>query len=532
MDQIFDYVPLFDASFVFPTLAPQTGPIIIPSPLPNTSSSSSSYAPIKRGRGRPRKSESEKKTKPSKSKQQRTTPPLPIDGIPVKRGRGRPRKYVPIFPIATTTTPLPLLPLLPAAAATTGEPSLFRTVATYPAEVMDADQTNYLSIEICEPSQQARIIGNAENKVNNVRQGFFKFGCPVVIKSFRARAYEYMLPAIASNLFLLNVLCSLNVMKTKHGKVSVFPVTVFTSEDQRQDGRGGEPCLAIHVAHMKVLIWRVFSASRCVVNNGTLMSGMESVCHAFNCADDKELTILSGVEEYNKPHLQAKGAFMLLPAGWFDVMKVFFIKGENDFYLRDIGEIFSGVYDQIETLRGKFDDTFRVLWLGEEREANVAMMTRIHKPYTHHTFSMTRCRALNQKVRVNSNGMRLDLPPPNHPSPLKYNELSFGYGVICWKEQLQILNSAYTFVTGQLVTKPTHQFGLFFLDENTPVGSREDCLKIGILEDVEKSSVDRVVRMKRYALSQRYGQDFIRNYFGANRVYYSKQEDDTEEKFD
>ncbi len=432
------------------------------------------------------------------------------------RKRGRPR--------GSKNKKTSNVPTVPKRKRMRGDREVFREFAVLPKCLMDPAITGQFNMagekqEICR-----KYIPFAEQKCQMVKRGELAFGIPVVVPSFQEpKSISYVLDATLPNLFLMNVLCSDNVCETRFGKVSVFPFTVYTSPEAKEDGVGGYPVLAVHVGHIKTLIWRIFSACRNAdIKNPTLMKHAHYQA-PYDFDQDVEFTKFTGFETYSSIESKAQGSYMLIPAPWFDVMKHYFITQHGN--KRDIGEIFRRVYGTIPGLEGKFDDKFRAIWLGDERTANVIAMIR-HEGKDH-TFGMCRVRSLNNIVHVGKSGRLWILDngnAPKHPT-VTYNENSFAYGVQCWKEQIGWLNSAYTYFTGHILREPSHLLGLLTLDDTKlPVMSKAACVANGIHNDTELPKISQAVRRSRHNLESIYGTDLVQNFFGKDntRVYLRK----------
>lgn len=400
--------------------------------------------------------------------------------------------------------------------------SVFRVVFRYPSYLSDPTSVGQLSIHTCNPDFAQQTIQIAESKLKQVLNGTQVFGKPIVITSFQPPHHlDYVLAATAPNLFFMTVLFSANVMDTRYGKVSVFPVTVFTSDTARQSGKTGYPCLAVHAGHFKKLMWRVYSGTKKLIGNSVLMDQLSPYACPYNMAEDAPLITFSGFEPYNQTTQKKEGGFLLLPAHWLDVMKHFFVTPE--FAIRDIGEIFRRVYANIKDLQGKFDNMFRVIWAGEERTANV--MDTLKLPSNKHVFSMARARAVSGETRIGGTGMYWFLDPISSKDSLaQYDKISsFAYGVQCWREQLQYLNSAYTFFTGITPANTSHHYGLLRLDETLPVLNRNQSLAKGIPNDAGEGTISSHVRAARYRMVSTLGRDHLATFFGPEvNIYYKR----------
>lgn len=437
------------------------------------------------------------------------------DGV-TKRPRGRPRKV----PLTADQQQQQLMKRQQQAVTSETADQLVK----FPPEMTDLDAAGALDFNISKEETRLPALQAAEKKFAQVYEGRFAFGQPVVIESFEFNDAPLLLPAIISNIIVMSVLFSKGALETKHGKVSVFPVTVYRNAAQAAAQQQGYPCVALHVGQFKVLCWRVFSACRKIVSNSSICNGFSAVASRFNPPDDGPLTRLAGVEEYTNPKLHAMGGFLLLSAKWLDVMKSFFV--QKDFGRRDIGVLFRSVYSHTPSLKDKFSDMFRVIWLGMEREANVNSMLRLDSPISDHFFSMTRCRAASGAVRIgpHKSGPLWVINPPKNDAPISYSSLSFCYGVQCWREQLVMLNSAFVYFTSteeQLspMLEPRHMAGLTCLEE-TPllVLDRVQCLRQGLLDDRKAQGEEDLVRHlrnARKALANKYGSSILSNFFGV-----------------
>jgi hypothetical protein len=464
---------------------------------------------VKRGRGRPKGSKNKKGRKgdvPS-TLQLPQLPQLPQLSKP-REGQGQQQEQQ---TFDSSTTP-----------SVFDDQKVFRVVFRYPSYLSDPIKVGQLSIYTCNPGFVQRTIQSAEAKLNQVLDGTQVFGKPIVISSFqRPTNLDYVLAATAPNLFFMTVLFSANVMDTRHGKVSVFPVTVFTTESAKQSGKTGYPCLAVHAGHFKKLMWRVYSGTKKLIGNSVLMDQLTPYSCPYNVAEDAPLITFSGFEPYNQTSQKKEGGFILLPAHWLDVIKHFFVTPE--FTIRDIGDIFRQVYANIEDLRGKFDNMFRVIWAGEERSANV--MDTLKLPSNKHVFSMARARAVSGETRIGGTGMYWFLDPLSSKDALAHYDKvsSFAYGVQCWREQLQYLNSAYAFFTGETPIATSHHYGLLQLDDTLPVRNRDQCLLKGIPNDTGEGTISSHVRSARYRMVSTLGREFLATFFGPEvNIYYKR----------
>ena len=455
--------------------------------------------------------------------------------IPPKKKRGRPkgktnakrpisnedRENAVAFAALNPGVPNPFLGNPMKKAKIEKDPNVFRSFATYPKYLMDPEVVRCLDfMNEGTPEIRQAILSAAESKLNQVLSGATVFGEPVLIKSFKPIRPPFTMVASPQNLFLWHVLLGRGVMTTRHGMVSVFPVTVYNSEKNFQKRQQGFPCLVVHIGHIKTLMWRIFSCCRNMPISNETLSNQWHYQMEYDVNDDAPLIALSGFDAYHIESHKQQGGFMLFSAEYVDVMKHFFVTPTR--CLRDIGTILSLVYRHIPELAGKFTDEFRSLWLGEEREPNVRYM--LGDPTKTHAFSMSRARSLSGVVGFGRTGKRWSLPLFTNESS-EYGVNSFAYGVQCWDYQLRLLNSAYVYFTGESIPICQHQWGLLELDPITPVQGRSECIEIGLLNDFTKYATSPALRRARSKLVKTYGIDFVRNFFGAEnvRVYQKRK---------
>ena len=363
------------------------------------------------------------------------------------------------------------------------------------------------------------VIDASETKCRDVMSGQTKFGRKIVIESFQPKYPEYTMPATLPAMLLMHTLCSSSIINSAIGFVSVFPVTVFKSAQDESYNRGGFPVLAVNTGHMKFLLWRFYSASRKIIGSGeVLLNHFRDIVCQFNPLENGSLITASGLDPYLTPARSIKNGFMLIPAHWFDVMRRQFMDGDDCIY--DIGQIVRSKYDAIEELRGKFDDEFKPIWLGDQRPPNVMNVLKDFR--SNHNISMARCRSLNGRVRIGKTGPLWSLQC-SKSELCNYDENSFAFGVQCWRKQLQYLNSAYTFFTGNTVLQETHMDGFFELSPRFEIYSRERSIKMGIHNDAElKCETTKKVKKLRRELQARYGSQCLANHFGDNNVKIRK----------
>jgi hypothetical protein len=403
---------------------------------------------------------------------------------------------------------------------------VFREYNVFPPELTNPLRTGTLNAALILGVDVYNKVSSLANlKMTGVSNGTIKFGQGVCIESFKPSTAPHRMACTLPNLFLLHTLCKPDVMETLHGKVSVYPVTVFTSEQQKVSGKGGYPVLAIHKAHIKCVMNRLFSVCKKLIENKTISENLCEVFCTFDEMQDGPLVTISGLEPFNHKYQKQQSGFFLLSAGWFDVMKNLFLDTDT-LRVHDIGDVFRSAYAHMPTIKDKFQEDFRCIWLGDERQANV--MDMVKSPTKDHTRGMARCRAADGKVRIGKNGLLWKLPGFGEKGKLaKYDSSSLVYGVSCWKGgQLESLNDAYRFFTN-LSMPPNHpvchQNGLFDIDLESTVMDRETAVSKGIYNDSKSDSVSPAIRSQRYKIKRKFGNDFIINYWGHKKTCFSKK---------
>lgn len=409
---------------------------------------------------------------------------------------------------------------------------VFRKYWRTPEFLSDPTQMGYLYAGNLPNAEY--LIELAEEKLTQVMEGRLPFGRNVVIGSFQARdQVEYSVCATMNSLFIMHTLFCQDVMFTRHGKVSVFPVTVYTSLNQLENRENGFPCIAIHREHFKTLVWRRFSASRFAdVCSPKFLDIFQHVVCLFDPNEDSALVTVSGFESYNSAKQKKEKGFILIPAHWIDVMKHFFIDQDTHASL-DISFLFREIYSDIPSLcresQSIFQDQYRAAFLGEERSANI--MDMIKTSHLAHTNGMARCRAMvSEGLNIGKNGCRWNLPESKKNELAVYDTLSAVYGVECWDNLLLVYNTAYTFFTGNPVLYPHHMFGLLHLDDETKVKNRSICRKLGILNDNEgiHKRVSKLTRQARYKIKKEFAKTGRLSFYGDVGevvVTYCRQQD-------
>lgn len=388
-----------------------------------------------------------KRGRPAKPKPPQTSPFLlepmlpslttkPSTTIPIlKRGRGRPKGSK----NKKHTQELDLTSLL--------------ADVTIPFPTIDVDP---FSID-----EKTPVVKEAAIKFEKVVQGEFSFGHRIDLSTFKFVDAPFQMPATDSNIILMYMLCSSHVATTVQGIVGVYPVTVNSKY----------PCLAINIEQFKTLCWRVFPGLSHLITSATILNDTTTFSSKFNVSENPVLTELTGVEPSGP-----KSNFILISAKWFDVMKFFFVK--EDFQLVHLADVFSDKASKYPLYKQKFQEN-RLLWLGYENVPCINEM--LASP-------STKCRAAVLQARLGGiSGPAWDLPA----TPIKqvYSDMSYCFGIQCWREQLEALYSAYTYFTCRTPSMlrnsnvVQHLRGLMALDASVPVLSRSECMARGIFDD-------------------------------------------------
>jgi hypothetical protein len=359
------------------------------------------------------------------------------------------------------------------------------------------------------------IIRLAYLKHEEVLRGNLPFGRSVVIPSFEAPSYgRFDAPATIRNVFLLHALCKPNVLDTIKGIVSVFPITVYNSVHLQQQKKSGYAVIAIHQGHMTRVLTRMYSVLKSVYSAGKFHH-LHEYCCKFHELEDAPLITVSGLERHSHTESRARSGFLLIPALWFDVMKYFFVHSHSH-RPYDIGVVLRNCYSHNLLYGNMFEDIFRCIWLGEERKPNVIAMVK---------YGMARCRALNDMVRVQGQTQLWSLP--TRKVVVRYDDMSFAYGVSCWPTQLSFLNTMFIFFRTSVfncydmstLNLPCHMHGVLHLRPNEKVLTRPEAIEQGIHNDYVKYKIDPAIRRQRYVLRCRYGLNSTDRFWGEPHEY-------------
>lgn len=397
---------------------------------------------------------------------------------PVKRKRGRPKKVV-------SEVPSDQVRSRSLSDSTVGEPpntakppkqskKKKTSVVPFPVALLNPNSTGCLNFNYeGNASIRTNVIGNAMSKLSLVYENKMDFGYRICIKSFEELRPEFSMTATVANIFFMHVLFLADAMHTSHGKVSVFPVTIHTSEKHLKSKTQGFPCLAVHIGQFQALMCYVYPACSAIpIDCETLMNHIHYQCK-YNKEDDcASLYSLSGIDSYSSKKRNSTNGFVLIPAHYIDVMKHFFVLNLKT---RDLGDVLNNVYRGQTFLPNNFFSPANFLqWKGEARPINVKSMLFSKT-------SQTKLRQFNGQIQFGKSGIRWQIADKQS---INYSEISFAYGVECWIEQLRILNTAYFFFTDISCSTPCHQVGLLCMDRNsTPPSSRIICISNGILID-------------------------------------------------
>jgi hypothetical protein len=390
----------------------------------------------------------------------------------------------------------------------------FRKVGVMPPALFNAEAVGSFHVRGYAPEVRKALVEGADAREQAVRSGAQTFGEAVYLKSFVDCTTELNLAATYPNILFMSALCSKEVMQTDKGKVSVYPCTIFNNKRKFATRKDGVPCLAIHKSHMKVLLWRMYSASRAYLKTDTFAQQLGDALCEFDSTDDHALLAMSGLEPFNNVHQRKNNGFMLLTAHYVDVMRHFFLDHNN--CLKDVGSIFRAHYHPNSALgiKNKFDDTFRCVWLGDEREVEPnSILKDCNLPQN---MAQTRLRAHNNTIRIGVNGRKWILPATNTKN-ITYNVDAYAYGVECWDKQLSMLNTMYSYYTGVAVSGPTHMQGLFVLEEPLLVKTKNQCVRQGIFNKTIKVESSKQVRRQRRKLTKDFGS--LANFWGETRSY-------------
>lgn len=407
------------------------------------------------------------------------SPVMSDDQPRVVNGRGRPRKGT-------------------VAASHSEKKSNTLVEDTFPPELFDVQYTGMLSVDPQAIPALQGLVDAAELKLEQTLQGVRAFGFDVILPSYQPpKKMLYAIPATIPTLFLFHTLFQQQVCSTAEGKISIFPFRVFASGRDRLQGTNGYPVVAVHIPHLKAILWRLYSASReFKISNDTLNKDVDWYGSFLSRADDKVLAGWTGIDIHANKLNGEKRSYVLIPAVLLDVMKNFFVNARNLNQLRDIGEVLRGVYRDLPDFRDKFHDSFRILWAGRERTVSVSEIIKLAQPEVNHTFSMVRVRHVKVDV-VESNGSRRPWRPRWYAAAdqIRFEHHCIVYGVQCWREQVVAYHTARCFFHSSdlelLNQEPQHTISLLhaLYDplKKVSILSRDEALARGIHDDGDKN---------------------------------------------
>jgi len=446
-----------------------------------------------------------------------------VDPDAPKRKRGRPR----LDPSQKKPKPIKKKKF------TTDGREVLRETRAYPDSLFDLSQVGYMKV------QDDRVVAAANQKRQWVKNGQYQFGESIVLPSFNTHEFkEFKLPSTAPAIYIMHTLFSEFAVNTITGQVAIWPVTIYNSKEQQESKKGGEPCFAIHRGLIKVIIRRAYTSLREVVYMETVTSTFHEIACNWDVVEDLPLCVLAGTERYQSMVHRMDRGFMLLPFHWFDAIKSLFVDTSTHM-LRDVGVICREQFNKIKDMHifnkdqtetfSKFDDKFRVLWLGWERGVHVSSV--VGTPELQHVESMCRARAYSGQVRMNGNGKFWKMDPLVNPdNRITYTNISFGYGVQCHIGQVHLLNTAYVLLTGKSITQVTHMKSLFFLQADKPVLTRKDTLALGIIDDTRDSNkTHSYIRRIKYRLKKEFGDNICSTFWGTKKKFCTSNEMDEQE---
>lgn len=407
-----------------------------------------------------------------------------------------------------------------AGSAHTSPQAILRYMSMYPPFLFDVGRTGYVTVSHSEVVAQARRV---EQRILTGQQ---PYGFPLVIPSFQSPApiQDFCMPALIQGLFIMHTLYSHHVMDTKRGVVCLWPVMVYPSQQDQDTQTNGYPVVAVPRGLLKVVIKCCYSSVREVVTQKNFDEPFRDVMCQWNPVKDSEpLLSLSGLDPYQIQKLQATHGFILLPWIWFRVMCHAFTDEQGRLY--SLSTLFQQTYQHIPECwfsnnQHKFSPMYQDAWLGSERPIYVDGI--LHEPHIHHAESMCRNRAYNGMIRRGPYGPIWLLPPTlKHTCRTPYHDLSFGIGVTCFDRQLGPLNTLYASLTDQHVPHLSHLLSPLMLDGITPVGTREDSIRQGMIHDAAQNQTpSNSFRRRKYALCKRLGETFTVNFWGVVKPLY------------
>jgi hypothetical protein len=337
-----------------------------------------------------------------------------------------------------------------------------------------------------------QLIQEYEARVKLVQQQKLKFGHVIPVgKPLQRKLMHYQLLATLDVLFTLHSLYRKDLLDTQTGKVAMFPVCL----------NARFPAVVIHTTNFRKQIDRMYSALRHIQMN--IHKSFQSVTYDIP-NNLKALTSLTGFEHSNKKSAEEGRGWIAIPAEIVGIMKPYFVRENGE--LRPIQELLYKFYNHLPIARNRFVPQFQCIYLGEQRQVTVA--TTINNPLKKHNITMVRARAAGKtfvrgktrkftkkkKSHEMVENQTWELAPKNG---VKYSELSYAFGLECWTEQLEALNYAYTFFTGQVPDTTKHMQGWFTLIDGV-AKTRAESLAQGLFNDQEREGVGNSIRKERY----------------------------------
>lgn len=404
----------------------------------------------------------------------------------------------------------------------------------FPTCVQSKQMVPILNMEI--PANE-KVIRYAQARRRQVAEGTLPFGIPMVLPSFKARDPSYQMYLTIQTIFFLSTLFRGDSLFTFYGMVSVFPMTIYTSDEDKARRRGGMPVLVMHRANFRILTFKTFSTSYDVFHLNVYDTHLANIKCEYSAEDDIQLFQVTGFDRYTSEETNRNPAFFIISAEWVDVMRHYFChwfkepqKGRHMYGARDIYGIFQQAFDKVPfgsgTLQsmGRLKDEYRIKWVGDERTPYLFdVMTCPDEPRSH---SMTRSRPSDGKTHLNDEPFVITV---KCAKTVQYDEHCFSYGISCWKEQLEILNTAFTYFTRRQVDKPYHMYGLFEIQSDQDyrdraVLTKAQSLKRGFVFRSHIRKVSRATRNFRYEFNTKVVDDlFPEGFFGSARYYRPKK---------
>lgn len=357
----------------------------------------------------------------------------------------------------------------------------------------------------------------ALDKAKLVWNGEFQFGMPIVLTTFLESNPGFVLDLTIQAIFIMYALCSEEAVRTTTGQVSIWPMTVYKSEEKRAAFKEGFPVLAIHRAHFRCLIFRMMSSAHKPFKINHFDEHLPGVkCH-YDTAEDASILEVTGLDRYKCARQNETNSFFLIPAHWFDVMSTWF-RGKSAMDIMDSAFRDLRMDDGAETYGWRLDPEFKALWTGDgvafgHKVQVFDILAHLEDNMCH---SMTRSRPVDRMIRCGDVLWELKAPVGR---PIEYQEDCFSYGVQCWLQQLVYLNQAFVFFhpQGLWSTEVHHMNGLFGKNPTAPVLSKEQCIANGIVNSSRRRPTSLECRKLRY-LNKKALQTVDGPFFGLKSV--------------